>query len=229
MPESGVEGLRFLDIGFGQGLALCLAAEGGAEAIGVDVDKDNIKAFEETYRHFNAFPKPTVKIGSILDAQLVQELKDSGPFDIVYSWGVLHHTGSLWKAIRYAAELTKDGGYLIISIYNKHWSSPAWAVVKWLFNRLPAFGQRWLESMFIIPYYLRIYMLEKQRPGTMEARGMEIRHDLRDWLGGYPFEYASIDKVIEFVQQQGMAIEKVFPCTGLTGCNEFVFRKAKPV
>lgn len=229
MPESGLKGLCFLDIGFGQGLSLCLAAEAGAAAIGIDIDKDNVEAFEETCKWFGTFTRPIVKVGSILDPKIFQELKESGPFDVVQSWGVLHHTGSMWRAMENAAELTRKGGHLIISIYSKHWSSPAWAVIKLLFNKLPALGQRCMESIFAVPYYARIYTLEKRKPGTMGARGMEIRHDLRDWLGGYPYEYASIDEVIKFVQQQGMAIEKFFPCAGLTGCNEFVFRRDKAI
>jgi len=226
MPKATLKGARFLDIGFGQGLSLCLAAEAGADVIGIDIDKDNIKAFEETYAWFRAAPKPTVKAGSILDPKVMQKMTKHGPFDIVHSWGVLHHTGAMWQAMKNAAELTRNDGHLIISIYNKHWSAPAWKVVKVVYSKLSAPLQRCMESLFAGPYYTRIYILAKQNPDIMGARGMEIKHDLRDWLGGYPYEYASIDEIVGFMRQQGMVVIKKIPCKGFTGCNELIFKRS---
>jgi 2-polyprenyl-6-hydroxyphenyl methylase/3-demethylubiquinone-9 3-methyltransferase len=54
---------------------------------------------------------------------------------------------------------------------------------------------------------------------------MTLKTDIIDWIGGFPYEYASTDDVIKFAHKKGFVLEKQSPCSGWTGCNEFVFRK----
>jgi 2-polyprenyl-6-hydroxyphenyl methylase/3-demethylubiquinone-9 3-methyltransferase len=215
---------RFLDIGFGQGLALFLAAEAGAEVYGIDVDPVCLNALRATHRFFPSIEIPKVDVASILDDDFVRAQQAMGGFDVVHSWGVLHHTGNMAKAFRNAAALVKPEGFLLISIYNRHWTSPFWRILKYIFNRLPTFLQETILFAFYPIFYLRARSLaESGMP--LALRGMDLRHDIRDWLGGYPYEYASPMQVKRSFSELGFRMTYCNPTKGFTGCNEFVFQK----
>jgi SAM-dependent methyltransferase len=219
-----LRGKRFLDIGFGQGIPLYLAQEAGAEVVGIDLDPICAEALNATARFFPEEPRPTVCIASILDDEFVARERASGDYDIVHSWGVLHHTGAMKHAFRNAAALVKENGVLIISIYNRHWTSPLWGSIKRLFNRLPPPLQEAAVSASYPLFYLRARRLNRPNEAA-DDRGMDLRHDVRDWLGGNPYEYASIPEVQRAIESHGFELVRSHPTKGFTGCNEFVFRK----
>jgi len=224
----GIElnGKRFLDIGFGQGLALFLAGEAGAQAFGLDLDPLCAKALDTTARFFPAVARPQIAIGSILDEATVRRLQEIGPFDVVHSWGVLHHTGAMTIAFQNAAALVRSGGWLILAIYNKHWTSPGWRILKRVYNALPA----WLQKAMVLLAYPLFYLRARALAGagqTVTTRGMNVAHDLRDWLGGYPYEYASPAEIGREVAGLGFTLVRCQPTRGFTGCNEFVLKKGK--
>jgi 2-polyprenyl-6-hydroxyphenyl methylase/3-demethylubiquinone-9 3-methyltransferase len=64
----------------------------------------------------------------------------------------------------------------------------------------------------------------KRNPFKME-RGMDFFYDVVDWVGGYPYEYATIQEIKDFVQTHGFKIIKTIPAKVPTGCNEFAFIK----
>jgi 2-polyprenyl-6-hydroxyphenyl methylase/3-demethylubiquinone-9 3-methyltransferase len=222
----GIElrGARFLDIGFGQGLAVFFAAEAGADVIGIDVDPICAKALQATRRFFPSTTLPQIKLVSILDDEFVRSQQTMDGFDVVHSWGVLHHTGNMTKAFQNAASLVKPGGFLIISIYNRHWTSPFWRTLKYVFHHLPGFLQNAMVFVLYPFFYARARSLSKDG-SPMASRGMDLRHDLRDWLGGYPYEYASPIAVQRFFAELGFRTVWCEPTKGFTGCNEFVFQK----
>jgi SAM-dependent methyltransferase len=219
-----LRGARFLDIGFGQGLSLFLAAEAGADVYGIDVDPLCGEAVAATHRFFPSTPPPRIAIASILDNEFVQEQLKNGGFDIVHSWGVLHHTGDMAKAFRNTATLVKPGGFLIISIYNRHWTSPLWRTVKYGFNEIPRFIQEAVVFALYPVFYFRARSLSGN-DGQLATRGMDLRHDIRDWLGGYPYEYASPAEVEQAFSELDLVMVRCESTKGFTGCNEFVFRK----
>ncbi len=222
----GIElpGAQFLDIGFGQALSLFLAAEAGANVYGIDVDPICVQALERTQQFFPAQALPRITIVSILDEHFVREQRKNGGFDVVHSWGVLHHTGDMAKAFRNAAALVKPGGFLIISIYNKHWTSPLWRAVKYGYNHLPRFMQEGMALALYPFFYARARSLSNS-DGPLTMRGMDLLHDIRDWLGGYPYEYASSTDVQQTFSELGFNLVRCHPTKGFTGCNEFVFKR----
>jgi 2-polyprenyl-6-hydroxyphenyl methylase/3-demethylubiquinone-9 3-methyltransferase len=46
-----------------------------------------------------------------------------------------------------------------------------------------------------------------------------------DWVGGYPFEFAKPEEIIDFYRARGFTLERMKPGPGSYGCNEFVFRR----
>ena len=217
-----LRGKRFLDIGFGQGLALGLAAEMGAEVLGIDIDPVNLAALETTQRALGLAARPETRLVSILDETLVRT--EAGRYDVVHSWGVLHHTGRMWQAMTNACALVGNDGFLVVAIYNRHWSSPVWKAIKWCYNRLPRLGQEAAVAAFYPIVYVAKWLVTGHNPARKE-RGMDFHYDLVDWLGGYPYEYASAEEVRQFVCRQGFVCLRTRPATVPTGCNEFVFQR----
>lgn len=220
-----LDNTSFLDIGFGQGLGLLNAAKLGAAVVGNDINPKCRLALSKNQRFFNDINIETlpVIVGSILDTTTTQEIKNvEKTFDIVHSWGVLHHTDDMWKAIEIASRFTKKGGKFIIAIYNKHWSSVFWLWIKRMYVHSPKFVQQVMVWKFYVIIALAKFLVTRKNPFKKE-RGMNFYYDIIDWIGGYPYEYASVEEVSVFVEKLGFRLEKVKKPQTPTGCNEFVF------
>ncbi|RME33048.1 MAG: class I SAM-dependent methyltransferase, partial [Gammaproteobacteria bacterium] len=219
-----LEGWRFLDIGSGSGLSSLAARRLGAQVHSFDYDPESVACTAELRRRFAPDdPEWTVEQGSALDADYLRSL---GPFDIVYSWGVLHHTGAMEQALANALIPLSHNGLLVLALYNDQgWISRYWTAVKRTYNRGPA-GRAAMIALHA-PYLLGARWLARALTGRLRlGRGMSLWHDMLDWLGGYPFEVASPARVIDFYRRQGLVPESVRGCGRRHGCNEFVFRRS---
>lgn len=226
-----LEGRSFLDIGFGQGLGVCLAHEAGARVHACDINPKCVEAVESTARFFPKFQLSSLPliIGSILDDATTLQLKsllatESDGFDVVQSWGVLHHTGDMKTAIRNAASLVKPGGYFVLAIYNSHWSSPVWHCIKRTYVAAPPFLRKLLTAVFVPIIFVAKFAVTRQNPLHQE-RGMDFHHDVVDWVGGYPYEYGSIEELTGQIEKLGFKTLKLVTAKVPTGCNEFVFQR----
>lgn len=222
----------FLDVGAGSDLFSLAAMRLGAMRVhSFDYDPQSVACTHELKRRY--FPEAahwTMEQGSALDTDYLQSL---GRWDVVYSWGVLHHTGDMWRALANVASLVSEGGVLYISIYNDQgYLSRAWKAVKKAYNSSDV--GKWTALGVFVPYFaLRgaaADLLRRKNPlgGFRDQegyRGMSRLYDWIDWLGGYPFEVARPDEVFGLYQNQGFALERLKTCGGKLGCNEFVFRK----
>lgn len=233
----GIESLAgksFLDIGCGSGLFSLAARRLGARVHSFDFDPQSVACADELQRRYAAEDDDwKIERGSVLDINYLASL---GQFDIVYSWGVLHHTGQMWQAIDNAAGSVAPAGKFFIAIYNDQGrSSRNWLRVKQLYNRLPR-ALRWLV---LYPAFIRLWGpttlrdLLRGRPGytwrnyaAESTRGMSAWHDVVDWVGGLPFEVATPEKIITHCEQLGFRELRHTDCGRGHGCNEFVFERA---
>lgn len=222
-------GLTFLDIGSGSGLFSLAACNLGAEVRSLDYDPQSVACTRELQRRYHpGNVRWTVEAGSILDAQYLQAIPQH---DIVYSWGVLHHTGDLWQALRNTFSLVKPGGKLFIAIYNDQGrASRRWLAVKRAYCGSP----RFLRWMILLPCFLRLWgptLLRdalRLRPlhswrNYQSPRGMSPWRDVVDWVGGLPFEVARPEEVFHAARDAGFELRELRTCGGGPGCNEFVF------
>jgi 2-polyprenyl-3-methyl-5-hydroxy-6-metoxy-1,4-benzoquinol methylase len=225
-------GLSFLDIGCGSGLFSLAARRLGARVHSFDFDPNSVGCCEVLKRrYFTDDEQWTIASGSVLDTDYLATL---GTFSCVYSWGVLHHTGDLWTALANVAPLVAPGGRLMISIYNDQGkASRRWVKAKKLYNQLPPqlrFLVLWPSFLVLhwtapIKDLLHRHPFETIRNHDRNGRGMSFWQDLVDWVGGYPFEFSTPEKIFDFYRARGFSLQRLRTAGGTLGNNEFVFRK----
>jgi 2-polyprenyl-6-hydroxyphenyl methylase/3-demethylubiquinone-9 3-methyltransferase len=227
-----LEGRRFLDVGSGSGLFSLAARRLGATVHSFDYDPASVACTRELRRRF--FPADdgwTIDEGSVLDPAFTARL---GRFDIVYAWGVLHHTGAMWDALAQAGALVGPGGRLFIAIYNDLGGvSRRWRAVKRLYCSGPA-GRRAVSAVMVPYFTLKHFVRDCLRGANPlaryaeyehKARGMSVWYDIHDWLGGYPYEVARPEELLRFFRQRGFSLVNMTTCGAAHGCNEFVFER----
>ena len=185
-------GKTFLDIGSGSGLFSLAARRLGARVHSFDYDLDSCRCTETLKRRF--FPDDrewTVERGDILDRSYTESL---GSFDIVYSWGVLHHTGAMWQALDHAALPVRADGTLFIAIYNfqARWTS-VYTLMKRTYVRSPAVGKLAIAGAYIGFFVTRALVCDLarlrnpiSRYQVKSRRGMSLWHNWIDWIGAIP-------------------------------------------
>ena len=235
LGEGYLKGRTFLDIGCGSGLFSLAAHRLGARQIrSFDFDADSAACATELRRRFA--PDSTnweVSRGDVLNPEFLESL---GRWDIVYSWGVLHHTGDMWRALDNASQRVVDGGRLFISIYNNQGRRSAmWKGVKRTYNKLPTPLRRGYVAAVMLPrealslaaHSVRRKPLEYVHSWTeyRRNRGMSRWHDMVDWVGGYPFEVATPEEIFNFYRERGFLLQQMITCAGGLGCNQFVFEQ----
>jgi SAM-dependent methyltransferase len=229
--EDAIRGTSLLDIGCGSGLHTVAALRlGAAHVTAFDVDPVSVATTRSVIQHFGLATRATVSTRSVFEARAEQ----LGLYDIVYSWGALHHTGDLWRAMDCAAALVRPGGMLAVALYRKTPLCRLWAREK----RLYAAARPWLQST-IRAGFLALFSMGLLATGRspfrysrdyLRHRGMSFRHDVHDWLGGYPYQSAGPEEVDAFAAERGFTplrrnlAERRLGIFG-TGCSEYVYRR----
>lgn len=232
IPPEDFRGHSFLDIGCGSGLHALAAAElGVARVMAVDLDPDSVATARAVLSNNGVLIPWTAETVSVFDL----DPNRHGTFDIVYSWGVLHHTGSLWEAVDKAAAMVAPNGLLAIALYRRTRLDAFWKFEKRLYAHAPRIVQRAISACYVAAF--RLAMLLTGRSFTdytanyKSARGMDYYHDVHDWLGGYPYETALAPEVEARLAGLGFKAERVFAQSQTPvikfGCDEYVYRRRR--
>jgi SAM-dependent methyltransferase len=227
MGLDDLKGLSVLDIGCGSGLHSIAMLEAGASKVhGFDYDSNSVKATRFIQEQVGKPANWTVEQGSVLDEVYIGRLPE---FDFVYSWGVLHHTGDVWRAIRNAASRVKPGGMFYIALYSADVqidpTPEFWLDVKRKYVNAGWLRRRMMDWWYVWRFYLnkdirRIPQFLRRAKDYQKNRGMNIFTDVRDWLGGWPMEFVYDKEAIDFVEKLGFKLEKI--ATGEAN-SEFLF------
>lgn len=237
LGQDSLVGQRFLDVGSGSGLFSLAAHRLGAQVRSFDYDPQSVACTEEMRSRFGDAEGPAweVERASVLDADRMQAI---GRFDVVYSWGVLHHTGAMWDALAHASAAVDEGGTLFISIYNDQGpASRRWHRIKRTYNRSGQAGRTALIAA-VGGYFVARKILKELLGGRIPSpqrisdqkrdrdRGMSIWYDVRDWVGGFPFEVAKPEEIVAFLRDRGFLLIRLRTVGGRHGCNEYVFQRS---
>jgi 2-polyprenyl-6-hydroxyphenyl methylase/3-demethylubiquinone-9 3-methyltransferase len=227
-----ISGKTVVDIGSGSGLFSWAFYELGVTRLeSVDIDDFSLACTKELKKQEGNPGNWNVHKISALNEE---RLKSLGTFDLVYSWGVLHHTGAMWQAITNTIPLVTQDGYFYIALYNKNekaWlegTSKFWEKAKVFYNQLPSVGKKICDRIYAV--YLCLGLLfhgrnpRKYVRGYTSVRGMDFMTDIRDWLGGHPYEHASVKEVEDFFQKNGFKMINIKEVRSI-GCNEFLFKR----
>jgi len=225
-----LDGLTFLDVGCGSGLFSLAAHQLGARKVtSFDLDPFSVVCCEYLKEHSGNPETWTIRRGSILDKTFLSQLEQA---DLVYSWGVLHHTGSMWQAIDNTISLVRPGGMFFVGLYNKvdgTFGSRFWLRLKRTYNRMPMAAKLVMEYCFLALIVSKMLFAMKNPISEIlnykKRRGMSFRTDIRDSLGGYPYEYASVEDVFSYCKGRSLELMKLRTVNNL-GLNEFLFRKS---
>ena len=227
--RESLAGLDFLDIGCGSGLHSLAAWQSGAARIhSFDYDANSVAATKLLWERASRPSNWHIEQGDVLNRSYVDSL---GKWNFVYSWGVLHHTGAMWQAVENAQSAVADDGLFYLALYSADAdfqpSKEFWLDVKQRYNRAAPF-ERWkMEWWYVWNFYLY------RKPGNIPAvvkrwfsykyqRGMDMFADIRDWLGGWPMEYAGDQETVDFLEQRGFSLRNV--STG-EACSEFLLKR----
>jgi 2-polyprenyl-6-hydroxyphenyl methylase/3-demethylubiquinone-9 3-methyltransferase len=230
LSVESLAGKTFLDAGSGSGLFSLAARMLGAKVYSFDYDPQSVACTNELKQRYFAEDKDwTVTQGSVLDKNYLSSL---GCYDVVYSWGVLHHTGAMWEALDNVASLVASEGQLFIAIYNNQGGATRrWTLLKKLYNKHPSI--RVPLAIYTLIRQWTITFIKDTLKGTplhswqnyKHSRGMSAWHDIVDWIGGYPFEVAKPEEIFNFYKNKGFYLQQLKTCAGGLGCNEFVLSK----
>lgn len=225
------KGRSFLDIGCGSGLHALAAAELGASRIMmVDIDPNSVATSRAVLTGRSVSTPWRAEVISVFDLAAERQ----GTFDIVYSWGVLHHTGDMWEAIGKAASMVAPRGLLAIALYRSTHTDAFWKFEKRLYAHAPRIFQKIVSAVYTAAF--RVALMAKgvsyreYLTNYKSVRGMNHSHDVHDWLGGYPYETALAPEVEARLVALGFKAERVFArpkSFGFfgSGCDEYVYRR----
>jgi len=249
LGEDALAGRRFLDAGCGSGLFSLAAVRCGAQVVSFDFDPECVRCAQTLKERFaDDSAAWEIRQGSVVDETFLAEL---GEFDVVYSWGVLHHTGRMWEAMAAVVGRVAPQGLLWIAIYNDQGiPSRLWTQVKQLYQKLPC----WLRAAYVVvvaipwaawrvfcvklpiaiarlvlsPIKLDASLPVAANAGKSPNRGMHWWYDLVDWIGGWPFEVATPEAVVGFYRDRRFSLVNLRTVGSRLGCNEFLFRRRAP-
>jgi len=224
-----------IDIGCGSGIHTVAFIQLGVKSIvSFDYDLKSVETTKKLVKKF-CYKKSKYKVfqADILNIDSLSGL-NKRKFDIVYSWGVLHHTGSMFEAIISTTKFLKDNGILVLGLYVKTKLCNFWYYEKKIFNKY-----KFLQPLIKLPFlfFLIIGLSLKKRSSPYKIihdykkqRGMSIIFDVNDWLGGFPYESIDDNSLLNFLKLKGFKIVRKFNTNSRIGffgaaCGEWVLKK----
>ena len=237
IEEKEIAGGSFLDIGCGSGLHSLAALRLGAKRVlAIDIDADSV-ATTMTMLERHASPQNQqqtcdVEVKSVFDILPEKE----GRFDVVYSWGVLHHTGDLARALDCAAACVAPDGLFCFALYRRTWLDCFWRMEKRWYAMAKPEAQARARRGYVALHRLLVGRKEHERrvASYHGSRGMDYYHDVHDWMGGWPYESISPEEVERHMRSLGFEAERMFVSKSRliryigilgSGNDEYVYRR----
>lgn len=226
-------GKRFLDIGCGSGMQSLAALRLGArEVVALDIDPDSVATTRQMLQMHAADRPWTVLEKSVFELGV----DPLGTFDVVHSWGVLHHTGDMHRALRCAVGAVAPAGQFMFALYRHTPMCWFWKREKRWYAQAPPSAQAVVRRLYMA-LFSAVQLIRNGRTlrsiiaGYRQQRGMEFYTAVHDWLGGWPYESTSPAEVDRWMTRMGLYKVRAFAVgrtrTGLlgSGCDEYVYAR----
>lgn len=230
IKQNEIRNATVLDVGSGSGIhAASFLNLGASHVTAIDYDQNSVRATQRLLENYdNARYK--VYQADILELSTMPSTK----FDIVYSWGVLHHTGDMVTAIKNTCSFVKPGGILVIALYRKTPLCGFWRMEKRFYSRAPKFLQALILRMYTFVFTVALFARSHQSLASYKKsyklrRGMDLEIDFHDWLGGFPYESISPSEYVSLLETDFIPIRTFVQRAGFgilgSGCDEFVHKR----
>lgn len=228
-----LKGCSFLDIGCGSGLSALAAIRLGASRVrAVDLDEKSVATTRTLLAQYAPEADWVAETASVFDLEPSQD----GYYDMVHSWGVLHHTGDMVLAIWRASRLVRLGGRFVFAIYQRTPSCDFWRWEKRYYHQAPSWTASLIRCVYKTVFVMALIATRRNPARYIRDyrcnRGMRWSNDVHDWLGGYPYESASeeeIDAIMTkfgFIRESANLLQRSLGILG-SGCNEYVYRRVE--
>lgn len=232
LEEDALKGKSFLDIGCGSGIhSLAALRLGASRVVALDYDIDSVRTTQELLcKYAPAGSQYEVSEGSVFSLP-------SEHFDIVYSWGVLHHTGNMIRALECAVSVIRPGGLFVFSLYERLLFDWFWRIEKKWYSQASSQAQNFMRNVFIVLLKIKLFFMRKNFSDYANSylynRGMDFSVDVHDWMGGWPYESITPLEVDMLMSKYGLVsvynrnLGKYMRPFGFfgSGCIEYVYRR----
>jgi SAM-dependent methyltransferase len=227
-----IAGKTLIDIGCGSGImSLAYIMLGAKKVLSIDVDTASIGCAKSLREKYNiSSEKRDIQTCSILDKEGIEIL---GKFDIVYSWGVIHHSWDMWRWLANTLSLTHQWSYLYIALYNTctrlaEWTSTFWVTLKKIYSKHKR--TRYIIKPIYTSYLILWLLATGRNPvryisAYKSFRGMNFFTDIEDRLGWYPYEHATYDAIVSYYSSKWYDLSAWIEVRSIW-CNEFLFKKS---
>ena len=225
-----LSGKRFLDIGCGSGIhSLAALRLGASEVVGIDLDADSVATTIAVLTRHAPNMNWRASVFSVFDLDKL----GLGQFDVVYSWGVLHHTGDMYRALHCASTAVTPRGMFVFALYRVTAMCWFWKIEKRWYAHSSRSTQAFARSIYVAFFWLGKFVTRGRFRAHVAQysrnRGMDFYHDVHDWLGGWPYESISPEQVevematLNFQPHRVPARQKRSLGIFGSGCDEFVY------
>jgi SAM-dependent methyltransferase len=115
IPEQEYRNRRILDCGCGTGEFTCWYAAQGNHVTAVDLSGPSLEQAKVYAEQYDLSDQIDFVRMSVLDLEFADD-----SFDLVYSYGVLHHTPDPARGFKNMVRVCKPGGIIIVSVYSRY-------------------------------------------------------------------------------------------------------------
>ena len=196
---------RILDAGCGTGVCSLALAERANQVLAVDMSLQSLKTAVELAhkigRHNIEF-----KQASVLDLPFASE-----SFDLVYSWGVIHHTPSPIRALDELVRVLAPGGLLVLAAYRKTRLTVIHEIARKFCLRLPPLLRKPVVKFVAIPIGIVAQLL-----GLKELRddNLSLESKIEDWLFVPEKHFFSFQEMRDLLEQHHLVFKLIQEKTG---------------
>ena len=223
---------KILDIGSGSGLhSLVALIQGAKEVYAIDIDPISVRTTRKVLSKYYEGNNWKCEEMSVFDLSPGIH----GNYDIVYAWGVLHHTGDMYRALLKAMAMVAPERLFLVALYRKTKMCNFWKIEKKFYSKSSSQVQRLIRKIYMALFFLDYRLRTGKKSAEYirdysESRGMNYYNDVHDWLGGYPYESVNPNKLKLFMKNNGFDCRREFLMPSSlgffgSGNDEFAFQR----